>query len=221
MKTVTCGWRFPRKPAWIHGWPQTAWDGRKWWRGCPRPSVPPECRCPARQSAPWLPAPRCGRPGVLRFWRRTGFLRNRPVLRRLQPCQWPGRGFPHLVFHARLFEGAFRFTYGSHLRVAICAAREKAHLPGLIVRIKHALYCLHSFKRSRMRQQHAADHIACRIHAGYGSRIAVIHLDESLFRQLQVQAGRGGNNRLHADGHQADIRRDFLFPVPCCFSRWP
>ena len=38
-----------------------------------------------------------------------------------------------------------------------------------------------------MRQQHAADHIACRIHAGYGSRIAVIHLDESLFRQLQVQ----------------------------------
>lgn len=87
----------------------------------------------------------------------------------------------------------------------------KAHLPGLIVRIKHALYCLHSFKRSRMRQQHAADHIACRIHAGKGSRVAVIHLDESLFRQLQVQAGSGGNNRLHADGYQADIRRDFLF----------
>ena len=68
-----------------------------------------------------------------------------------------------------------------------------------------------------MRQQHAADHIACRIHAGYGSRIAVIHLDESLFRQLQVQAGRGGNNRLHADGHQADIRRDFLFLSPAVF----
>ena len=68
-----------------------------------------------------------------------------------------------------------------------------------------------------MRQQHAADHIACRIHAGYGSRIAVIHLDESLFRQLQIQAGRSRNNRLHADGHQADIRRDFLFLSPAVF----
>lgn len=66
VKTVTCGWRFPRKPAWIHGWLPTAWDGQRWWRGCPRPSVPPECRRPAWQSVPWLPAPRCGRPAVRR-----------------------------------------------------------------------------------------------------------------------------------------------------------
>ena len=66
-----------------------------------------------------------------------------------------------------------------------------------------------------MRQQHAADHIACRIHTGNGSRVAVIHLDESLFRQFQ--AGSGRNNRLHADGYQADIRRDFLFLSPAVF----
>ena len=60
-----------------------------------------------------------------------------------------------------------------------------------------------------MRQQHAADHVARRVNAGNGCGVAVIHLDESLFRQLQ--AGSGGNDRLHADGHQADVRRDFLF----------
>ena len=96
----------------------------------------------------------------------------------------------------------------------------KAHLPGLIVRIKHALYCLHSFKRSRMRQQHAADHIACRIHAGKGSRVAVIHLDESLSvssRSRPGAAGTTGFTPMAARQTSAVISSS----CPLLFLRWP
>lgn len=152
------------------------------------------------------------------FWRRTGFheaVRLSGGYSLANGLEWE---FPHLVFHARFLEGAFRFTYGSHLRVAVRAAREEADLPGLVVRIKHALHSLDSFKRSRMCQQHAADHVACRINAGNGSRIAVIHLDESLsVNSRPGAAGTTGFTPMATRQTSAVISSS----CPLLFSHWP